>query len=250
MNRRRALTALAVGVVAPGALAACFGRSDDQSEAAAPPTPALTYEPANAAADVLPTAPVGVEVRDGWFQRVTLTNPDGKAVAGAINRDRTAFNATEPLGYGVRLHLGRLGGGPRRQGRPGRRQLHHDQPGRSGQRPVPARRRSGRRRRGADHPAVRRVDQRQGRRGEGAEGHHRSAGRGQLGLAARRGRRFAGALAHPRVLPGRHQGSASTPSSTGCRSATAPTARGTPRWTSRSAAARWSRPKRRRTASR
>ena len=30
------------------------------------------------------------------------------------------------------------------------------------------------------------------------EGHHRAAGRGQLGVAARRGRRLAGALAHPK----------------------------------------------------
>ena len=106
MNRRRALSALAFGVVAPGALASCFGRSGDESDAAAPAAPALTFEPANAAADVLPTAPVGVEVRDGWFQRVTLTNPEGKAVAGAISRDRTAFNTTEPLGYGVRYTWG------------------------------------------------------------------------------------------------------------------------------------------------
>ena len=40
-------------------------------------------------------------MNNGWFQRVTLTNPDGKVVAGALNRDRTCFNTTEPLGYGV-----------------------------------------------------------------------------------------------------------------------------------------------------
>ncbi len=106
MNRRRVLTALAFSVLAPGALASCFGGSDDQSDEAAPATPALTFEPANAAADVLPTAPVGVQVRDGWFQRVTLTNPDGNVVAGTISRDRTAFNTTEPLGYGVRYTWG------------------------------------------------------------------------------------------------------------------------------------------------
>ena len=103
MNRRRALTALAVGVVAPGALAACIGKSNKASQGAAeaPSAPSLTYTPANAASDVLPTMPVRVEVRDGWFQRVTLTNSDGKVVAGAINRERTAFTVTEPLGYGV-----------------------------------------------------------------------------------------------------------------------------------------------------
>ncbi len=89
-------------MVAPGALAACVGKPSEISGAAtAPPAPSLKYEPANAAADVSPTAPVGIEVSDGWLQRVTLTNPDGKVVAGSLNRDRTAFNVTEPLGYGV-----------------------------------------------------------------------------------------------------------------------------------------------------
>ena len=102
LNRRRALTALAVGVVAPGVLAACSGKSKAPSEAAeAPSAPSLTFSPQNSASDVLPTQPVRVEVRDGWFQRVTLTNADGKAVAGAVNRDRTAFTVTEPLGYGA-----------------------------------------------------------------------------------------------------------------------------------------------------
>ena len=50
---------------------------------------------------MLPTAAVHVEVSDGWFQRVTLTNPDGKVVAGTLNRDRTAFTTTEPVGYGA-----------------------------------------------------------------------------------------------------------------------------------------------------
>lgn len=96
------MTALAVGVVAPSVLAACSGKSNTSSQGAeAPPAPSLAYTPTNDASDVLPTAPVRVEVRDGWFQRVSLTNPDGKAVAGAVNRERTTFTATEPLGYGV-----------------------------------------------------------------------------------------------------------------------------------------------------
>ncbi len=104
VSRRRALTALAVGVVAPGVLAACAGRTSKPAEQqqAAPAAADISYKPANAAKDVSPVAPVGVEVKDGWFQRVTLTNADdGKVVAGALNRDRTAFTATEPLGYGV-----------------------------------------------------------------------------------------------------------------------------------------------------
>jgi lipoprotein-anchoring transpeptidase ErfK/SrfK len=101
VTRRRALTALAVGLVAPGALAACGGKVSKSSGPAAPPAPSIAYEPADAATDVMPVAPVRVEVKDGWFQHVKLTNPDGRVVAGALNRERTAFTTTEPLGYGV-----------------------------------------------------------------------------------------------------------------------------------------------------
>ena len=101
VNRRRALAALGLGVVAPGALAACFGGAGEQSRAKqAPPKPALTFAPEDAAKDVLPTVPVSVTVKDGWFQRIALTNAEGTPVAGILNRDRTAFTATEPLGYG------------------------------------------------------------------------------------------------------------------------------------------------------
>ena len=90
ISRRRALSALVVGVVVPGALAACSGKtSSTPGEAAAPAAPSVKFEPADAATDVSPVAPVRVEVTDGWFQHVTLTNPEGKAVAGTLNRDRT-----------------------------------------------------------------------------------------------------------------------------------------------------------------
>jgi lipoprotein-anchoring transpeptidase ErfK/SrfK len=103
IGRRKVLTALAVGVVAPGALAACGSRiSKPSADApAAPAGPSIRYQPANAATDVVPVAPVRVEVKDGWFQHVALVNTEGKAVAGALNRDRTSFTTTEPLGYGV-----------------------------------------------------------------------------------------------------------------------------------------------------
>jgi lipoprotein-anchoring transpeptidase ErfK/SrfK len=103
ISRRRALTALAVGVVAPGALAACGTKSGKPTAAApAPPAaPSITYLPADAATDVAPVTPVRVEVKDGWFQRVTLINAEGKPVAGALNRDRTVFSTTEPLGFGA-----------------------------------------------------------------------------------------------------------------------------------------------------
>ncbi|MGC2655998.1 MAG: Ig-like domain-containing protein [Mycobacterium sp.] len=100
ISRRRAISALAVGVFAPNLLAACFGQTSKQAEKPKPPpAPSLTYRPAEAAHDVVPTERVSVEVRDGWFQRVALTNSTGKAVAGVLNQDRTLYAITEPLGY-------------------------------------------------------------------------------------------------------------------------------------------------------
>ncbi|APE16865.1 L,D-transpeptidase [Mycolicibacterium pallens] len=102
INRRRALAALVVGVAAPSALAACVnGPGKQAAKQAPPPKASLTFTPANDAKDVLPTTPVKLEVKDGWLQHVALTNAEGKPVAGALNRDRTAFTVTEPLGYGA-----------------------------------------------------------------------------------------------------------------------------------------------------
>jgi lipoprotein-anchoring transpeptidase ErfK/SrfK len=100
VNRRRALTALGVGIFAPNVLAACVGGSSKQAEKTkAPSAASVTFRPANKATDVVPTAPISVEVRDGWFQHVALTNSSGKAVAGTLNRDRTIYTVSEPLGY-------------------------------------------------------------------------------------------------------------------------------------------------------
>ena len=99
LNRRRALAALAAGVLAPNALASCFGPAGKGTDNAPPPAPALDFEPAAGATDVLPTAAVGITVRDGWFQRVALTSPSGKVVSGTFNRERTRYTITEPLGY-------------------------------------------------------------------------------------------------------------------------------------------------------
>lgn len=103
IDRRRALTAIAVGT--SGFLAACAGKSltgDGGTASSEAPKPVeVALNPADAAADVAPTAPVGAQVKNGWFQKVALTNSAGKVVAGAVNRDRTAFTVTEPLGYGV-----------------------------------------------------------------------------------------------------------------------------------------------------
>jgi lipoprotein-anchoring transpeptidase ErfK/SrfK len=100
VNRRRALATLAVGVVAPNVLAACVGEASKHADKGKPPPEAtITYRPADKATGVKPTVPVSVEIRDGWFQYVALTNADGKVVAGSLNRDRTVYTVTEPLGY-------------------------------------------------------------------------------------------------------------------------------------------------------
>lgn len=97
ITRRRALGALTLGLVAPGVLAACSGSVREST--VQQPTPDLLFSPADAATEVLPTAPVSVAVRNGWFQRVALTSADGRQVAGALSRDRTAYTILEPLGY-------------------------------------------------------------------------------------------------------------------------------------------------------
>ena len=100
INRRQALSALAAGVFAPNVLAACIlGPSKQAQKQKSAPAPSLTFHPVDATKNVVPSAPVTVEVRDGWFQRVALTNSSGKVVAGALNQDRTLYTVTEPLGY-------------------------------------------------------------------------------------------------------------------------------------------------------
>lgn len=86
-------------LAAPGLLAGCLNRSGAPGESSS--GPALTFTPTDGATDVIPTVPVGVRVTDGWFQHISLTNPAGKTVAATLNRDRTAFTVTEPLGYGA-----------------------------------------------------------------------------------------------------------------------------------------------------
>jgi lipoprotein-anchoring transpeptidase ErfK/SrfK len=102
LNRRQALTAIAVG--ASGVLAACSGRSSTSQPNAteAPAKAEVAFKPATGASNVAPNDRVGVEVKNGWLQRVALTNPEGKAVAADGAGDRTSFSTSEPLGYGVK----------------------------------------------------------------------------------------------------------------------------------------------------
>lgn len=103
LSRRRALAVLGLG--GAGFLAACAGKTtggapatDEQAQST---SPTITLTPDDAATEIVPTAVAGVSVSDGWFQRIALTNANGKVVAGKLNRDRTEFTVTEPLGYGA-----------------------------------------------------------------------------------------------------------------------------------------------------
>ncbi|WP_412482349.1 L,D-transpeptidase [Mycolicibacterium frederiksbergense] len=102
LSRRRALTILGLG--GAGLLAACSSTSGTGTSAPEPTeeasAPTITLTPDDASADVVPTAAAGVTVSDGWFQRISLTNAAGEPVDGKLNRDRTEFTVTEPLGYG------------------------------------------------------------------------------------------------------------------------------------------------------
>lgn len=71
--------------------------------AALPPAPIVSAkvltQPSDGASGVTPTAPVRVMVRDGALDAVSLTDPDGKAVAGQLSSDRSSWASTEPLRY-------------------------------------------------------------------------------------------------------------------------------------------------------
>ncbi|HEX2296906.1 MAG TPA: Ig-like domain-containing protein [Pseudonocardiaceae bacterium] len=109
MSRRVLGWALVVvAALIPSATAAAAAHGET-APAAAPPGPVLpvlplvsaqvTTQPADGTADVNPTAPVGVTVRDGTIDTVALTNAAGKVVAGRVAEDRKSWTTTEPLGY-------------------------------------------------------------------------------------------------------------------------------------------------------
>jgi lipoprotein-anchoring transpeptidase ErfK/SrfK len=100
INRRLALVALGLGVFAPSVLAACDSpTANQQAEKKEQSAARLKFQPADAATDVVPIAPISVQIGDGWLQKVALTNSAGKAIAGTFNDDRTVYTITEPLGY-------------------------------------------------------------------------------------------------------------------------------------------------------
>ena len=98
------------GVLALTVAGCTSGSPDSDSGSSTPGSPtapaqpdrpvALTITPADKAADVAPGEPVTVAAVHGKVVEVTVTNPDGKVVAGTLAADGTTWQSTEQLGYG------------------------------------------------------------------------------------------------------------------------------------------------------
>ena len=71
------------------------------SSSAAPVSRAvITTIPQDAATGASVIDPVVVRAANGTLDAVTVTNPDGKEVTGALSADRTTWTSGDPLGYG------------------------------------------------------------------------------------------------------------------------------------------------------
>ncbi|PSL56820.1 peptidoglycan transpeptidase precursor (ErfK-YbiS-YhnG family) [Saccharothrix carnea] len=106
---RRALGMVAIGLVAV-LITSCSSGSASTEDAAGetstttsstpPPKPVmLSTGPVDAAVDVQPGVPVVATATDGKITSVSLTNPEGKVVAGQVSPDGLQWTNTEPLGY-------------------------------------------------------------------------------------------------------------------------------------------------------
>ncbi|QLY34205.1 L,D-transpeptidase family protein [Nocardia huaxiensis] len=99
MSRRLAIRTALVGTVAVAA--ACGTDKGGAPDKQSGPVAEVSFEPADAADNVDPTAPVAVTVKAGRIDQVALTNPNGKQVSGDFNADHSKFTVNEPLGYGI-----------------------------------------------------------------------------------------------------------------------------------------------------
>lgn len=78
----------------------CTSESDGTPVPPAPSKARITAEPAPDAKDVPVTAPVKIAVTDGTLAEATLSNAEGKQVAGQLAQDKLSWTSTEALGYG------------------------------------------------------------------------------------------------------------------------------------------------------
>jgi lipoprotein-anchoring transpeptidase ErfK/SrfK len=113
--RRARTVGVAASAVALLALAACTSGSTDgngspvadgssvtapssgTSSSAAPLPAVITARPLDRT--ISPTTPVNVDIEHGRLTEVTMTNPAGKHVKGAIDGDGSSWHNTEVLGY-------------------------------------------------------------------------------------------------------------------------------------------------------
>ncbi len=106
---RRALGIVAIGLVATlvtscssgsASPEAAAGETSTTTSSTPPPKPVtLSTGPADAAVDVAPGVPVVATATDGKITSVSLTNPEGKVVAGQLSPDGRQWTSAEPLGY-------------------------------------------------------------------------------------------------------------------------------------------------------
>ena len=64
------------------------------------PAPVINASPALGSTNLNPVTGLTIGVAGGTITDLTLTNPDGKVVAGALNADNTVWTLGEELGYG------------------------------------------------------------------------------------------------------------------------------------------------------
>ena len=108
MRVYRGFVLAAVGVVASVAVLSGCSSASDISEPSVPidsnpmtelMKPKLTSSVLDGAVGFSPADPVTVSVADGKLSSVTMLNPEGKPVSGAISPDGLSWTNTEPLGY-------------------------------------------------------------------------------------------------------------------------------------------------------
>jgi lipoprotein-anchoring transpeptidase ErfK/SrfK len=98
---RRFLLVLAVVLVVLGGALIAIGRGDWPSvpTPAVVPPPVVSYEPADGAIEVSPTARIIASVTGGALADVVLRDTTGQPVLGEYNAGRTLWTVREPLGY-------------------------------------------------------------------------------------------------------------------------------------------------------
>ena len=107
-HRRRSITAVAAVVTAlllGGCTAGESGPSGPAAAASQESVASIAFTPADSSAPVNPLSPIRVDVASGTLASVTLTNPDGKVIAGITTPDGTSWKPGEPLGYGKTYRL-------------------------------------------------------------------------------------------------------------------------------------------------